>query len=174
MLFRSSSSGRVDHSQGGAAPDNNISVWPKESYTSGAQILTFSTYVFFVGVGADGSPSLYEVALNAGATFSTPQELVSGVENMQILYGVDTDGNKIPDNFQTADTIDAANEWPGVVSVRIALLTQSDDNSTDITPSSAAQFILLGDSATDSTNGLTVTVPKDQIGRASCWENVLI
>lgn len=169
------SSGRIDHSQNGSLnPGNNISVWPNEKYSNGAQILAFQTYMFFIGVGADGGPSLYQVSLNTnsalGATaLGTPQELVSGVENMQIVYGIDTDGDKVPNNFETADQV---TNWSQVVSVRIALLTRSDDNSTDTAPSSNPKFTLLGNSSSDTTNGVTLTTLIDRRLRRTFTETI--
>jgi len=174
----STSSGRVDHSSASYTPGNTGPVW-SETYGAGAQLLFFNTYVFYIGVGIDGSPSLYmdTLGVTGGSTaaLSAPQELVSGVENMQILYGVDTSlSDHIPDNFQTADTVDAANNWPNVVSVRIALLTRSDDSSTEKAPAAAPTFILMGNSSTDATNGVTITVAKDRRLRRTFAETISI
>jgi type IV pilus assembly protein PilW len=172
----STSSGRVDHSSASYTPGNTGPVW-SETYGAGAQLMFLTTYVFYIGVGVDGSPSLYMVNLGSTSTtaaLATPQELVSGVENMQILYGVDTDTDKIPNDFQTADTVDAANNWPNVVSVRIALLTRSDDSSTEKAPAAAPTFILMGNSSTDATNGVTITVAKDRRLRRTFAETISI
>ncbi len=136
------------------------------------------TYVFYVGRGLDGWPALYEATFNSSGTFQA-QEMVSGVENMQVLYGVDTDlGNNtdfIPNNFETADQVQNADgasggsggawDTPGsagfgqVVSVRIALVMQSDDNSIDKAPAAATTFHMLGTSSTDS---VSLTPPVDR------------
>lgn len=50
------------------------------------------------------------------------QPLLDGVENMQILYGVDTNGDRIANRYSTAATVTANNEWTRIVSVRVALL----------------------------------------------------
>lgn len=53
--------------------------------------------------------------------------MVDGVEDFQVLYGVNTnnDNNKTPDIYQTAS---AVTNWERVVSVRIFLLLNSVDN----------------------------------------------
>lgn len=52
------------------------------------------------------------------------EELVEGVESMQVEFGVDTDGNDVVgiSEYQTAD---AVTNWNQVISVRIALLVRS-------------------------------------------------
>lgn len=50
------------------------------------------------------------------------EELIEGVENMQIQYGEDLDGNRSADVYRSADQVV---DWGAVVSVRISLLLQS-------------------------------------------------
>ncbi len=59
--------------------------------------------------------------------------LVDGVEQMQILYGVDTDaegnpGKGSPNYYVKADDVDKNNNWDNVVSVRVSLLVATLDN----------------------------------------------
>lgn len=66
----------------------------------------------------------------------TATEIVSGVEDMQIVYGVDTDVS--PDGeadvYQSAAAM-AASQWAGVVSVRISLLVATErEVGRDIRP----------------------------------------
>ena len=55
------------------------------------------------------------------------QELIEGVENMQIMYGVDTDQDGIPENYYVAGvaTLNDDTAWGNVVSVKIALLLRT-------------------------------------------------
>lgn len=55
-----------------------------------------------------------------------PQPIISGVESMQILYGVDTDTDLVPNAYRRADQVTAA-EWPNVVAVRVGLLLNSQE-----------------------------------------------
>ncbi|HFC53096.1 MAG TPA: prepilin-type N-terminal cleavage/methylation domain-containing protein [Gammaproteobacteria bacterium] len=52
-----------------------------------------------------------------------PEELLEGVESMQVLYGVDNDGDSTPDLYLKASSVDFST--PNVVSVQIALLLRS-------------------------------------------------
>jgi type IV pilus assembly protein PilW len=53
---------------------------------------------------------------------SDREELVEGVEGMQISYGVDTDANGEVDRFQIASDI---TDWDRVKAVRVQLLMRS-------------------------------------------------
>jgi len=77
--------------------------------------------VYYIGTGTSGVPALFRME-NGG----TPSELIEGINDMQILYGEDTDGDNVVDGFVTADNV---NNWSGVLAVRMNLLVQSlDDN----------------------------------------------
>lgn len=142
---------RVDHSSNSSMTPGNISpAHFTHAFMAGSQIMSYETYMFYVGKGADNGPSLYEVSMGSTGTLGTPQELVSGIDTMQLLYGVDTDGDQIPNYYTTADNI---TNWNEVVSVRISLLTRSDGNVTDSTP--VTSFTLLDPTAAD---GLTVKI----------------
>ena len=57
-----------------------------------------------------------------GNSFS--QEVVEGVENLQLLYGVDTDGDGVSDGFRKADAV-GGDLWNNVVSVQIGIVVRS-------------------------------------------------
>jgi type IV pilus assembly protein PilW len=131
--------------------------WPNFAL-SGGSVGPAQTYVFFVGSGIGGESSLFEASLDTTGTLSTPKEMVPGVENMQVLYGVDTGNSSgsntimddIPNYYGTASQVDAAAAWDRVVSVRVALLVHSDTNTTDQAPSSVTAFHMLGTVTADS------------------------
>lgn len=158
----SSGSGTLTHGTGGSLGNASTSLTGTYS-TSGGNVGTAQTYAFYIGLGVDGGPSLYQASLKSDGTLQT-QELVSGIENMQVLYGVDTDGDKIPNNFQTADTVESGSNWGNVVSVRVALLARSDDNSTDKAATTAPVFYMLASdpAANANADGLELTLPQDR------------
>ncbi|MGH8373254.1 MAG: PilW family protein [Gammaproteobacteria bacterium] len=152
---------KVTDTGSGAGPIKYASTLSR-SYGQGSQIASMQTYVFYIGQSpTDKSPALYQVSFdtsgaNAGQ-LGSPVELVPDIENMQVLYGVDTSSDKVANQYVDADTVSAANaglgEWGSVVTVRIALIARSDDFITDQTPATAQTFNL---------NGVTVTVPLDR------------
>ncbi|MEW8200379.1 MAG: PilW family protein [Candidatus Thiodiazotropha endolucinida] len=65
-----------------------------------------------------------------GATQLTSQPLVSGIVQMRVLYGIDTDTDDpdgVANQFLTANEVGEA-RWPAVVSIRIGLIVQSGDD----------------------------------------------
>jgi type IV pilus assembly protein PilW len=50
------------------------------------------------------------------------QELVEGIEQIQVQYGVDTNGDVIVDTYRTANNV---TDWNDVISVSVALLVRS-------------------------------------------------
>ncbi len=185
--------GTITHTiPGGANPGNVTSIanynpgavaWPTSLGTTlGAQgngVSRENTYVFFVGEDTQVSTDygLFEITMPSGSgLLGTPVEIVPGVENMQLLYGIDTDGDQVPNLFTTADLISIGTvggntsgltstgtpdgNWNEVVSVRVSLIVHSDDNAIESTYKNNAgttlnnavsqKFYMLGTGATDS------------------------
>ena len=99
-----------------------------EPYTVGSRMMSLSSQAFYVGISELGGdiPALYRERLDYadGKVRTVAQELLQGVENLQILYGVDTLNNDgRADSYMKAH--DAALNWDAVVSVRIALRVRS-------------------------------------------------
>jgi len=91
-----------------------------------AELMRFNSYTYFIRLGASGEePALWRLDNTSAAIVNNPVELVEGIENMQILYGVDTDSDRAPNQFVTADVVDAAVWWTQVVSVRVTLTARS-------------------------------------------------
>ncbi|MES2683525.1 MAG: PilW family protein [Pseudomonadota bacterium] len=71
----------------------------------------------------DGTGSTESTA--TGFDAKTPQPLLLGVQDMQILYGIDSDGDNVANRFQVASsTLD----WPRVVSVNLVITIDSVEN----------------------------------------------
>ncbi len=97
-----------------------------------AEAIRLQGTIFYVGKRgglAANPPALFRAQLANDGTLAPAEELIEGVESMQILYGVNTneDARRTADSYLTAD---AVNQWQNVVSVRITLLMQSIDDGT--------------------------------------------
>ena len=112
-------------------------------YAENARVRRYIAARYYIANGSYGGPSLFRQTIRnstvdaAGNPLANPtlvaqaQELVEGIENMQILYGVDDVGgvhDGVPDNYLAANAVALAN-WGDVVSVRIALLLRSIDQN---------------------------------------------
>ncbi|MEX1198078.1 MAG: PilW family protein [Pseudohongiellaceae bacterium] len=113
----------------GCEPGNDVS--QGLGSTAGGQLVKLQGTMFYVGKrGGDASnpPALFRRQLNDQAGLGTPEELVEGIESIQILYGLNTDN----DSRQSVDawvTADQVPDWGRVISVRISVLVQSiEDN----------------------------------------------
>ncbi len=137
---------------GGIAPGNVCATWgvgaapcaKNPPYGADTIIGSMRTSVFYVARGADGTPSLWRTSMINGGNVA--EELISGIENMQVVYGLDTDNDRLPnlppynaDRFVPANQIplDAATgfpNWRSIVSVQIGLLARTyntDGSATD-------------------------------------------
>ncbi|AUN95494.1 PilW family protein [Pseudazoarcus pumilus] len=68
-------------------------------------------------------PSLWVVAMDADGSPDGPQELVPGVEQFQVLLGVDTDGDRSVDDYVSAG---AVADWDQVIAARVWVLARSE------------------------------------------------
>lgn len=94
-------------------------------YQDDAEVFKFSNNVYYIGYNTAGVPSLFRQSLANAGSIDT-EELVEGVEDMQLLYGEDTDGNNIPDQYVDSASV---GDWDNVTAVRIELQVRSiEDN----------------------------------------------
>ena len=73
----------------------------------------------------DGIPSLRRVALVNSPSLQN-QTLVSGVVDLQVQFGVDTNGDSIVDRYDDPGVITANDDWFNVYSAKIWLLMRTD------------------------------------------------
>jgi type IV pilus assembly protein PilW len=65
-------------------------------------------------------------ALRCAINDSVVQPVVSGVRDMELLYGVDLDSNRSVETYLTATDVTSNNNWLHVVSIKVALLISTD------------------------------------------------
>ena len=107
------------------------------NFDSGAMVTPLDTVIYYIAPsatpavqGAAAGPGLWRIVSSVNS--AQPEELVPGVERMELKYGVDTDGDTIVDEYDDADAVNTAGNWNNVVSVRVAILVRSlQANSPD-------------------------------------------
>lgn len=133
----------VTHAAGGI-PGNAVSALGTGgviyTYTPGARVYRLNAATYYVANNPAGQPALFrERPIGAAATV-TAEELVEGVEDFQVSFGVDTD--TVADGeanfpYLTAAAVNSAavpgttaeERWNRVVSVRLSLLMRTvEDN----------------------------------------------
>lgn len=119
-----------------AGPAASVDLCTGSPTTSGVE---YTSYLY-VATGSDGKPYLYCELATAGTWASNPAQLVSGIQNMQIMYGVNTSGGSA--NVQTymyASDVTTDGYWPAVSSVKITL-TLTNPIASDPGQQSTVQF----------------------------------
>lgn len=97
-------------------------------FKPGSSMMRVYSNAYFIAPSSSGNGRSLWVMSLAGQTSGAPvaNELIEGVENMQITYGLDTNGNRSADQFLRADSV---TNWSRVVAVRISLLVSSSKNN---------------------------------------------
>lgn len=113
-------------------PGNNSPATFTKSYGDGSQIAKLNTFAYYIRLNGAGVRSLYRSRINVtGSSVNAllAEELVEGIENMQVFYGEDTDADGTANYYVAAGT--AGLDMNQVVSIRISLLARTlDDNIT--------------------------------------------
>ncbi len=133
----------VKHSTGAVTPGNctiklkgnfdctDLSSAVEANYDEDSKLLRMKNSIFYIANGRNNSagdaiPSLYHafVTQTGGSVSVTTEELIEGIENFQVLYGIDTDATAdgIANRYQTADNV---SDWTKVASVRVFVLARS-------------------------------------------------
>lgn len=90
-----------------------------------------SSYVynsFSVGGTRTNSSGDLVPDLRCGGSLNTVrQPWASGIENMQLQYGVDSNADGAVDNYWNATTVESNGVWANIISVRVGLLVRSID-----------------------------------------------
>ena len=96
------------------------------TYDQGSQLVKFESYVYYLGISqSETTNSLYRRKLLAdGSGLDTAEELVEGIESMQLVYGEAVDPVSAAQRYVTADAI---TDWNNVVSTRLGLLMHTPD-----------------------------------------------
>lgn len=146
-LTASGTSLQITHGTSALAGGNACNNWATDGYMfkSGSSIMKLDTAIYYIATNPAGRPALYRRLLGDGGT---SQELLEGVEDMQLQYGLDSNNDGQVDSFVTANAVTRAqwNAWVDtdgdavllndnaeqrIRSVRYSLLVRSEDTVLD-------------------------------------------
>lgn len=165
--------GAVSHDLGGGTPGNRCGVWEnnvsgssnaagnacnEQIYQTNAMIGEIASVYFYVarGIPPDIRPTLYQNIIAPGVE-GVPAALVEGVENIQILYGVDDtvppDG--VPERYLTAAAVPS---FASVVSIRLGVMV----DSINVAGTDTDQAV---DTDTYNVTGTTIDPQNDKLKR---------
>lgn len=138
-LFQNRSNGNASAVSAGSGncgnpgPGNQNGLDWSTAYDESMQMFRIRVLAYYIGYDATtGEPGLYRADLSDGTSNITTEELVQGVETMQILYGYSLPVEQGGDG-QTVDfwlPADEVPDWQFVIGVRLSLLLRSPDNMT--------------------------------------------
>jgi type IV pilus assembly protein PilW len=133
----------VVHNTGAVASGPGNAEKPlKKLYGTDAQVYKLNFATYSIRSGTNGQNALFR-SINGAAA----QELVEGIEDMQVLYGEDTDSDGAANYYKPSDS--AGLNMDDVVSVRISLVVVTlDDNVTE----QANPYTLFGGAAITPTD----------------------
>lgn len=129
---------------GNISPGNNGNNF-NLAYEPETKVYEFTSMAYYIGEGTNGEPALFRRLMTP---LQAPQELVSGVETLQILYGVNTNGTNAADSYLPADEV---GNWDEVVSVRFSVMTRSREEVLDDVNNRS--FEMLGSEVSQGNNG---------------------
>ena len=171
---------QITHNSGAGDPGND----PNRVLTGGAKLskiygddaklMKFQSTVYYIGTGKSGEPALFRrrIAANAAGNSTTiNEELVEGIENLQVLYGEDTNGDRIPDAWHKAldpssGDPDRVINWDNIVAVRFGIIARAlanlnADRRTANRNLDTKQLDIDGDGTPDFTGSETTSTTSD-------------
>ncbi len=99
-----------------------------KQYPTTAKLMTLYSVTYYIADNSEGVRSLYKKNSTRRA-----EEVVSGITDLQIQYGVDEDGDLSTDNYYTADQVQNNNWWDNVLVVTVTVRAAGfNDNGTAI------------------------------------------
>jgi len=134
------SNGNVVHNAGGSYTPGNATKNLGSAFHAGAHLQKIVHVTYFI---ASRSGATNCDANDCGLyrySGGSETELVGGVENMQLRYGVDTSGDQVPNRYVDAS---AVTDWHRVVSMELALLAYSRTKALPNTSVSPSRMKLL-------------------------------
>jgi type IV pilus assembly protein PilW len=98
-------------------------------YGADAVVMEFATHTYFVSNTGRVNSSGQAIGALYRFDGNNSEELVDGVENLQVEYALDTDGNGVIDAFRDPGGV---TDWDEVMAVRLSLLMDSVDAASSV------------------------------------------
>lgn len=96
------------------------------TFTTDAALSAIESHTYFIAPGAGlNNVGNTPLSLWRKSGMERPVELVEGIENLQLMYGVDSDNDGAPNQYRPANLVA---DWRNVVMVRVSVVANSVDN----------------------------------------------
>ncbi len=98
-----------------------------------SEVGKLETVMYMLRTGSNGRNSLFEAVLttSTGANPDITQavEIIPNVEDLQFIYGIDTNSDNFVDKYSDAASVTTGNEWNQVASIGVALIVSSENSN---------------------------------------------
>ncbi len=171
-VFQNTNSGNAStfQTEGNNESPGNTAAGMSQSYNSNFTAHVLRSHTYFIRDNADRLPSLYRRVLSPKPTV---EELVEGIIEMQVSYGLDKDGDRLADEYVKAGTnnltASGTGDWNKVVSARISVIAISPETNVLDEPQKFVFPAIIGinrddDYATYGNDG-TVTIKNNRVAQ---------
>ena len=151
MLSSGSGTSTIKHT----TPANSTANLSTSYQANSAQVYGFQIITYFVGytnrTTAGGNPIYALFVRKSTGSRVTTDELIEGVRDMQLSFGLDTNADGYADSYVAASGVAS---WSQVVSVQVNLLLVSDDDNVVTTNGGVKQSLTFNGNAIPSDNRL--------------------
>jgi type IV pilus assembly protein PilW len=129
----------------------NLAPWTgrENNYGPDIPIHEYRFAAYYVGMGSDGGPAMFKIELDPDTgAIGAGQEIVAGVETLQVVLGADTSMRHLgdrPTQYFTATSVEnglapwpastSDQRWASVVNVRLGLMMRNNDLAAAVSPS---------------------------------------
>lgn len=112
----------------------------------------YSIFEVRSGSGTGSEPELRCKYYNSATMSATSEPIIRGVETLQLMYGVDTDGDSFVDTWLNAKQVDLpVSRWSQVRAVRVGLVLRTPNKGVSVV-STAGTYSPLGSNFTQPTS----------------------
>ena len=109
------------------------------TFGTDGQVGKLESVMYYLKAGSNNRTSLFEgrlVTSSSAAPVFESKELVSNVEAMQVVYGVDTNGDENVNVYSTANAVTTAAQWGKVRNVGVSVLLSSEQDNISLAANS--------------------------------------
>ncbi len=120
--------GTIEHTDDSGLSPGNVTGDIQYAFRKNAEVVPVHTVLYYLRAStADATTT----SLWRRTGLNSAEELVEGVERMELEFGLDTNGDTVVDDYVTADAV--GTNWGNVYSVSVALLVRSPEQyGTDL------------------------------------------
>jgi type IV pilus assembly protein PilW len=142
-----------------------------DTFDARSRIYRLSAATYYIRMTSPPAPDLPQPALyrqvlgtTTGSPSNSAEELIEGVQDMQLLYGIDTTGDNAVDSYVTASSLTTSAAWLQVLGVRVSLLMVSRNDEQGITTQPQQYALDMNGDGDVADTGETV-IPTDHLLR---------